>query len=390
MCHELFRVALNTPQSQVEQGVEDGREFNANEYPPVSPARIEPQTYRSVCLTLLAGVLTCGKYLPLRLMNSMVVELTLARPDDALAPMPVQPPLVHNNMSREFELNQCELMFSTVRLDSALEAGFSSMMLSGRALQLNLRTVVSQQSIIPAGAVEHQASVSRALSRIAAIFVTFQGRGAPNNSILRFHNPSAQLAGGERTLEWAVMVGSKQWPESQTCKSAAATMSLLKQALGTYDQSVVCTSITPQNYIANRYVVGVPTSTIPGQTFSGTSTRSGDLLSVLIKGLNGGVGGRRGTESSRFEFGGNDSRTFRIGHCAARVESSRAQCPAHCKRRRTSTHVRGTVGRRVGCGSDDRLDQRKPRGLHSRQRACNCPSRRAARRIADEAPENHR
>ena len=30
MCHELFRVALNTPQSQVEQGVEDGRAtFNA-------------------------------------------------------------------------------------------------------------------------------------------------------------------------------------------------------------------------------------------------------------------------------------------------------------------------------------------------------------------------
>ena len=29
----------------------------------------------------------------------------------------------------------------------------------------------------------------------------------------------------------------------------------------------------------------VPTSTIPGQVFSGTSTRSGDLLSVLIKGM---------------------------------------------------------------------------------------------------------
>ena len=53
MCHELFRVALNTPQSQVEQGVEDGREFNAAQYPPVSPARIAPQTYRTVCLTPL-------------------------------------------------------------------------------------------------------------------------------------------------------------------------------------------------------------------------------------------------------------------------------------------------------------------------------------------------
>ena len=35
MCHELFRVALNTPQSQVEQGVKDGlATFNAALYPP--------------------------------------------------------------------------------------------------------------------------------------------------------------------------------------------------------------------------------------------------------------------------------------------------------------------------------------------------------------------
>ena len=38
LCQELFRVALQTPQSQVEQGIEDGREFNAAVYPPVSPS----------------------------------------------------------------------------------------------------------------------------------------------------------------------------------------------------------------------------------------------------------------------------------------------------------------------------------------------------------------
>ncbi len=158
------------------------------------------------------------------------------------------------------------------------------MMLSGRALQINLRTIMSQQSIIPAGAVEYQATVVRALSRIAAVFVTFQGRAAPNNALLRFHNPSA-VAGEERTLEWSVQIGSKQWPEMSTCKSAAATMSLLKQALGTYDQNIACTSITPANFIEDRFCIGVPTSTIPGQVSSGTSTRSGDLLSVLIKGI---------------------------------------------------------------------------------------------------------
>ena len=62
-------------------------------------------------------------------------------------------------------------------------------------------------------------------------------------------------------------------------------MSLLKQALGIYDQNVACTSINPANYLTTRYVISVPTSTIPGQVFSGISTRSGDLLSVLIKSM---------------------------------------------------------------------------------------------------------
>ena len=142
MCHELFRVALNTPQSQVEQSVGDGRTFDIDAYPPVAPARIPPQTYKSVTLTPLAGLLQCGKYLPLRLMNSMILEFSLARTDDALTAAAAAAGA--NNTSRAFELSQCELQFSTVRLDSALEAGFSSMMLSGRALQLNLRTIMSQ------------------------------------------------------------------------------------------------------------------------------------------------------------------------------------------------------------------------------------------------------
>ena len=143
---------------------------------------------------------------------------------------------------------------------------------------------MSQQAIIPAGNTEFQATVVRALSRIAAVFVTFQGRLAANASPLRFHNPSA-VVNGEHTLEWAVQIGSKQYPEMSTCKSLAATLSLLRQALGIYDQNIACTSITRNNYVTNRYCIGVPTSTIPGQVFSGISTRSGDLLSVLVKNL---------------------------------------------------------------------------------------------------------
>ena len=129
-----------------------------------------------------------------------------------------------------------------------------------------------------------QQSFKRLSCVLSAVFVTFQGRDAQTNSLLRFHNPSAVL-GHERTLEWAVQIGSKQWPEMSTCKNLASTMSLLKQALGIYDQNIACTSIHTQSYQTYRYVIGVPLSTIPGQVFSGTSTRSGDLLSVLIKSM---------------------------------------------------------------------------------------------------------
>ncbi len=111
------------------------------------------------------------------------------------------------------------------------------------------------------------------------MFVTFQGRDPANSSPLRFHNPSA-VEDEEHTLEWSVQIGSKQWPEMGTCKSLAATMSLLKQALGTYDQNIACTCINAANFLEDRYCIGVPTSTIPGQVFSGISTRSGDLLSA--------------------------------------------------------------------------------------------------------------
>ena len=49
-------------------------------------------------LTPLAGFLEFGKYLPLRLMNSIILEFSLARTDDGLVPA------ADNDNSREFEL----------------------------------------------------------------------------------------------------------------------------------------------------------------------------------------------------------------------------------------------------------------------------------------------
>ena len=256
--HELFRCVLNTPASQVEAAVEDGP---------------------------MLGLLSCGKYFPLRY-SSMVLEFAFVSPDDALAV---------GGASWAYSLEQCEMRFSTVRLDSALEAGFASMLMSGRALQLNLRTCMSQQVVIPQGSTEFQASVVRALSRIARIAVTFQGAHANSRHITQFVNPSKKIdpnganAGAEdgvrHLLAWSIQLGSKQWPEQSPCSSLAETMSLLRQTVQTYDSNILSTSITEQTFRGNKFAVGIPTSVIPGQPFSSVSSRSGDLLTCLFKNL---------------------------------------------------------------------------------------------------------
>ena len=49
--------------------------------------------------------------------------------------------------------------------------------------------------------------------------------------------------------------------------------------------NILSTSITEQTFRGNKFAVGIPTSVIPGQPFSGVSSRSGDLLTCLFKNL---------------------------------------------------------------------------------------------------------
>ena len=282
--HELFRCVLNTPNSQIDMAVEDGRAYNNAVFPPVAPKFIPAGQRYDVCLNPMLGLMGTGKYMPLRYAN-IVLEFTLASVADALAV---------DSVADDFNLEQTEIRMSVVRLDSALESGFASMLMSGRALQLNLRTVLNQSIVIPAGSTTFQASVVRALSRIAGIFVTFQGDHATTQHITQFVNPSklsdapgaaANAENGVRyLLKWKIQLGSKQWPEHSPCGSLAETMSLLRQAIQTYDSNVVSTSVTEQTYRGTKFAVGVPTSVLPAP-FSGVSSRSGDLLTATFENL---------------------------------------------------------------------------------------------------------
>jgi hypothetical protein len=229
----------------------------------------------------------------------MQLEFTLANTNEALNPL---------SQSRTFQIEQPQMRYSTISLDSALNNSFSQLLLQGRALQFHLRTIHVQQQALPQGNTEAQVSLVRALSRLAGIFVSFvgpptyvDGDGIVRNTDVdqthlhkSFLNPSAYITGNpigcadESLLNWQIQIGSKNYPEASPCSNLAESFSLLRQAVGIYDESLRTTSIHERGYRENQFVIGVPLQIVQAP-FSSVNTRSGDLLTVKVSGLNGDV-----------------------------------------------------------------------------------------------------
>ena len=298
--HELFRHLLMPNAWNIESTNEDGQEYSAGSYPQVQPKVIGPGQFISLNLTPLLGILNAQKYLPIRYMGGMQLEFTLANASEACHP---------SSASQSFQIERAEMRMSVVRLDSALENSFSQLMLQGRALQFAIRTLHLQQQALPAANTEVQVSLVRALSRLAGLFVSFvgpatyvDGNGATQNTnTLQTHlhksflNPTATITGvpanaaDEALLSWQVQIGPKNYPEASPSSNLAETFSLLRQAVGVYDESIRTTSIHEGGYRLNQFVIGVPMQIVVGQPFSSVNTRSGDLLTVKVNNLNGDV-----------------------------------------------------------------------------------------------------
>jgi hypothetical protein len=283
----------------VESTTEDGQVYDPNVYPQVQPKTIGPGQSISLNLTPLLGILRANKYLPLRMLG-MQLEFTLANASEALHP---------NSASQQYQIEQAQMRMSVVRLDSALENSFNSLLLSGRSISWSVRTLHLQQAALPNGSTEVQVSMVRALSRLAAIFVTFAGAptylDAAGNTLatpanLRhlhksFLNPTAFINGNpigtadESLLQWQLQIGPKNYPEASPASNLAETFSLLRQTMGTYDETLRTSSITEAGYRQNQFVIGVPLSVVPGASFSGLNTRSGDLLVFRATNLDPGI-----------------------------------------------------------------------------------------------------
>ena len=207
--------------------------------------------------------------------------------DDALAV---------NSVGRTYEIEQLALRGATVRLDSALESSFASLLMQNRALTFSMNTVHTQTQAVPVGTSLTMSAV-RAQSRLNALFVTFRGADTyvnnagqiiavdpyNNHEVVSFLNPG-ETDNNQSLMEWSLQIGSKRFPDSPAT-SLPETFSLLRQAVGVYDSDIRSLNMTLQSYSDTGFVIGVPLQTQAGVFSSGYSTRSGDLLTFTAKGL---------------------------------------------------------------------------------------------------------
>ena len=68
-------------------------------------------------------------------------------------------------------------------------------------------------------------------------------------------------------------------------KSSAEFCYRLKCALGVQDNSFDDIDINQYNYMRNRFVIGLNLEKIINSSFTGVSTKAGDLLSLRMKGI---------------------------------------------------------------------------------------------------------
>ena len=144
-------------------------------------------------------------------------------------------------------------------------------MLQGRALQFHIKTLHLQQQALPASNTEIQVCAPchgwRASSSPSWVHLSTRTRRANRSQTTRNErictSPSSATMTGvaanaaqESLISWQVQIGPKNYPEASPCSNLAESFSLLRQAVGVYDESIRTTSIHEEGYRGNQFVIG--------------------------------------------------------------------------------------------------------------------------------------
>jgi len=228
-------------------------------------------------------------------MGNLTIELELVgdASDCVVTPgVPVSSPFTAVNTSLKWSIENVQLKCDIVSIDNQLQNNYDSHLLNGGKLPVSYNTYVTQSQAI--SGTEVSVNISRAISRLKSVFVTFH-KADHNHPASKefndFHHPmhNAMVAGSspydkDYELEVQLQIGSKLFPE-YPIRSISETFSQLKKSVGILGSNFHSIGINAIQYRNSHFVMGFDTGKALGASYTGISTRAGDLLSVRVKAL---------------------------------------------------------------------------------------------------------
>lgn len=246
-------------------------------------------SYQTIGMKLCSGLLNQSKMLPLKYMGNLTIELELVNnANDPVVTPGVDSTFTVANTTNDWQLENVQLKCDIVSIDNTLQNNYDSHLLNGGKLPLSYNTYITQSQAVSGQDVS--VNVSRAISRLKSVFVSFYKTPAVATAIdkewLNFMHPMENATGLKYDkayeLEFQMQIGSKLFPE-YPIRSLSESFSQLKKSVGILGSNFHSVSISPLQYRNDHFVIGIDTEKALGASYTGLSTRSGDLLSIRVK-----------------------------------------------------------------------------------------------------------
>lgn len=255
--------------------------------------QIAPQKSKIVNFRPLCGLFSQNKYLPLKFVP-ITLEFELCDQNDAI----ITPATYTGNYATIYttanttnlwQIQNCCIKADICSLDSSLNNEYISHMLSGKSLNIEYSTYISQQSSIVGKSFAVQ--VIRAVSRLQRAFITFYADPTAANPFrkpfITFHHPMSEslVYNPDKEVQIYLQLGSKLYPE-YPCNNISECFYRLKEAMNLPEYHQHAISIKFKNYIDNKFIFGVSFEKVPDADWTGVNTKAGQILMINCKAMN--------------------------------------------------------------------------------------------------------
>ena len=263
------------------------------------------------CFKPLAGIFSQFKYLPLKYMGNLTIELELVTnaidyydESDTGISEDIRNRFTvvvagdvgkATNTSIDWEISNPRVICDICTLDNNLNNEYVKHLLEGKGLPITYTTYITQSQTVK-GSTDFSVPVIRSVSKLVASFVTFYKSGDPSSGyeyadkeFCRFyhphqaHNPLDEgIYDKNMDLEFQIQLGSKLYPE-YPCNSITQCFYHLRKALNLPMFHQHSMNINFKQYRDRQFIFAFSFEKVPDSSYTGINTRAGQQMLLRVK-----------------------------------------------------------------------------------------------------------